>query len=160
MKVLVPLDGSPLSESIIGYVQRLVSHDVELLLLHVVPPRPMPLSGVAAPGAYAEEKARAEDAERAGPYVEALARRLHAEGWAARTRMESGHAAEVILRTAAETGVDLIAMSTHGRTGLARLVMGSHTGHMLRQQIAPMMIVRPDGLHQTWDAASEEVTDG
>ena len=36
--------------------------------------------------------------------------------------------------------VELFAMSTHGRTGLA---MGSHTGDMLRQQIAPMMIVRP-----------------
>ena len=59
-----------------------------------------------------------------------------------------------LAKFARERQVELFAMSTHGRTGLARLVMGSHTGNMLRQQIAPMMIVRPDGLHQAWEAAS------
>lgn len=55
---------------------------------------------------------------------------------------------EELAKFAGEHCVDLIAMATHGRTGLARLLLGSHAGNMLRRRIAPVMIVRPDGLHK------------
>jgi nucleotide-binding universal stress UspA family protein len=53
-----------------------------------------------------------------------------------------------LLKFAKEHQIDLIAMASHGRTGLARVVMGSHTARMLGQRIAPVMMVRPDHLLQ------------
>jgi nucleotide-binding universal stress UspA family protein len=51
-----------------------------------------------------------------------------------------------LAKFAKEHQVDLIAMASHGRTGLARVVMGSHTARMLRERLAPVMVVRPDHL--------------
>jgi nucleotide-binding universal stress UspA family protein len=53
-----------------------------------------------------------------------------------------------LAKFAKEHQVDLIAMASHGRTGLARVVMGSHTARMLGQRLAPVMVVRPDHLLQ------------
>jgi nucleotide-binding universal stress UspA family protein len=50
---------------------------------------------------------------------------------------------------AKEHHIDLIAMASHGRTGLARVVMGSHAARMLGRRLAPVMVVRPDNLRQT-----------
>lgn len=51
-----------------------------------------------------------------------------------------------LAKFAKEHQIDLIAMASHGRTGLARVVMGSHTARMLRERVAPVMVVRPDHL--------------
>lgn len=53
---------------------------------------------------------------------------------------------EELAAIARENQIDLIAMASHGRTGLGRLVLGSHADRMLKQGVAPVMIVRPDGL--------------
>ena len=55
--------------------------------------------------------------------------------------------AEQILNHAREEEVDLIAMATHGRTGLARLLMGSVAHNLLQARVAPLMLVRPGELH-------------
>lgn len=49
-----------------------------------------------------------------------------------------------IVRAARELGVDLIVMSTHGRTGLARFVMGSVTEHVIRETDCPVLVLRPE----------------
>jgi nucleotide-binding universal stress UspA family protein len=59
-----------------------------------------------------------------------------------------------LVKFAKDRRVDLIAMATHGRTGLARVVMGSHAANMLGQQVAPLMVVRPDQLRQTEEPAA------
>ena len=53
-----------------------------------------------------------------------------------------------LIKFAKEHQIDLIAMATHGRTGLAKVVMGSHAARMLGQRLAPVMVVRPDHLRQ------------
>jgi nucleotide-binding universal stress UspA family protein len=58
-----------------------------------------------------------------------------------------------LVKFAKEHQVDLIAMASHGRTGLARVVMGSHTARMLRERLAPVMVVRPDHLLQAEEPA-------
>lgn len=55
-------------------------------------------------------------------------------------------AAEALLEFAREQQVDLIAVATHGRSGLARMVMGSVADALLRSQVAPVYLVRPEAL--------------
>jgi nucleotide-binding universal stress UspA family protein len=53
-----------------------------------------------------------------------------------------------LARFAREQNVDMIAISSHGRTGLGRLIMGSHAQRLMEYGVAPVLVVRPDRLHQ------------
>jgi nucleotide-binding universal stress UspA family protein len=55
---------------------------------------------------------------------------------------------EELARFAREQNVDMIAMSSHGRTGLGRLIMGSHAQRLMEYGVAPVLVVRPDRLPQ------------
>ena len=143
VKILVPLDPSPLSESIIRYIEQFVPHNTELVLLHVVLSQPVILTGAAAVGAYVEEKARLRDLAEADPYLEILADSLRTKGFSVSTVVESGHAAQVILQAARSKGADLIAMSTHGRSGLSHLLLGSVTDEVLRRSPIPVLVIKP-----------------
>ena len=55
---------------------------------------------------------------------------------------------EELARFARQQNVDIIAMSSHGRTGLDRLIMGSHAQRLMEYGVAPVLVVRPDRLHQ------------
>ena len=57
-----------------------------------------------------------------------------------------GLPATVIAEVAREYGVTLVAMATHGRTGLSRLVMGSVADTVLRQSNLPLLLVRPQAI--------------
>lgn len=71
-------------------------------------------------------------------------------------QMEVGGAADVITRVARETGCDLIAMGSHGRTGLTRLLMGSVAEQVLRQAPCPVLIVG-SGTRKSVDEGSSDV---
>jgi nucleotide-binding universal stress UspA family protein len=53
-----------------------------------------------------------------------------------------------LARFATQQNVDIIAMSSHGRSGLGRLIMGSHVQRLMEYGVAPVLVVRPDRLHQ------------
>ena len=55
---------------------------------------------------------------------------------------------EELARFAREQNIDIIAMSSHGRSGLGRLIMGSHVQRLMEYGVAPVLVVRPDRLHQ------------
>jgi nucleotide-binding universal stress UspA family protein len=76
-------------------------------------------------------------------HLERLAIDLRAEGLPVEVHAVTGEAAEVILSEANGQGADLIAMATHGRTGLARLVMGSVTSAVLKTARRPILVYRP-----------------
>lgn len=60
-----------------------------------------------------------------------------------RTKVEVGSAADLIVAEAEKQGSDLIVMSTHGRTGLAHILMGSVTEHVVRNATCPVFSVHP-----------------
>jgi nucleotide-binding universal stress UspA family protein len=68
--------------------------------------------------------------------------RLRAEGVEAEAHVKPGHPATVILDLAHALAVELIAMTTHGRTGLGRLVFGSVAEEVLRRAPVPVFLVR------------------
>ncbi|MBI4337644.1 MAG: universal stress protein, partial [Chloroflexi bacterium] len=56
-----------------------------------------------------------------------------------------GDAASQIIRYVKERGIDLVAISTHGRSGLSRLVFGSVAEKVLREAGVPVLLIKPDG---------------
>lgn len=137
-RILVPVDGSATSEGILPVVERLAGpFDFAIDLLRVV--EPLPSVALAELPPPAREMIDLRMAE-AGQYIEKLADALESKGLRVRAQVQEGSAVEVIHRYARETGVGLIAMSTHGRTGLGRLVLGSVAERVLRGASVPVLL--------------------
>ena len=135
-RILIPVDGSVAAEAIVPYLERLLRRrESRLTLLRVVPPVP------AYPGL---DPARMVETDRveSRKYVEELARRLEREGARVGGRTLEGLEAEMILQAAREEKATMIAMTTHGRTGLARWAMGSVAEKVVRAADVPVLLVR------------------
>lgn len=134
-KILIPLDGSATAEGILPPLRRLMGHDeTEVVLLHAITMVPI------ADGYHAGllQQIR-EGAER---HILETVSRLEKAGVRTRAILRDGPPAETILEVAREEGVSLIAMATHGRSGLSRWVFGSVTEKVLRASPVPLLVVR------------------
>jgi nucleotide-binding universal stress UspA family protein len=142
--ILVPLDGSELSEAVLPVVARLAGpFDLTIELFTVVEPMP----GYAAaevPVARVEEIDRVarDEAER---YLSKVAAPLTARGLRVAWTVGRGHAVDAVLRHAQDAGVGLIAMSTHGRSGVGRLLLGSVAERVLRGAPVPVLLWKAPG---------------
>lgn len=151
-KVLVPLDGSTVGEAALPVIERLVTKlppetKVEVTLLGVITLlRHWVVVGEAsAPVSYTEEELNLIK-QRVINYLEKTGESLKSRGVTVRTIVSTGTAAEEILKAADEINSDLIAMSTHGRSGLRRMAFGSITDKVLRGASIPVLMVRaPEG---------------
>ncbi|MDQ6669955.1 MAG: universal stress protein [Chloroflexota bacterium] len=83
-----------------------------------------------------------EERHEAVTYLEAVAGRLRSRGPSVQCEQTEGTAAEAILGHARRTATELIALTTHGRGGLGRLVFGSVAEGVLRQALCPVLILR------------------
>ena len=140
-RILVPLDGSPLAEQILptvtGFAQSL---DAELILFQVPIAH---VSGWMTGDWYLPVQGVLETAEEdAQAYLGAVAARLASQGLAVSTATSIGAVASCIVEYAEANRVDLIAMCTHGRTGLARWTLGSVADRVLRAGRKPILLVR------------------
>ncbi len=119
--------------------------DAEILLHYVVH---FPTEAVSSypPDTFVMNEEIVEETSReAEKYLEGIASELEEEGWTVETRIRVDvHPASGILKTAREEGVDLVAMSTHGRGGLGRTLLGSVTDKVVRAIDRPVLTVRPD----------------
>jgi nucleotide-binding universal stress UspA family protein len=146
-RFLVPLDGSSFAEAALPVAHDLVaSIGGELLLFQALPP----------PSQYVGEALAAPLTELAAPVAEARALAyLHQvrARWVERyggappaVVVRAGPPAEAIDAACQEFGVALVVMATHGRTGLARLLLGSVADELLRRGRVPLLLVRPGEL--------------
>ncbi len=131
--ILVPLDGSELAEGIMSHVEALTAgREAEIILLEV-----LPATGVIA------DVAR-EERQEADEYLTGVEKRLREKGINARYTIRHGSDAAAEIVDYAETNdVDLIAMSTHGRSGVSRWVFGSVASKVLRGTNKPILLIRP-----------------
>jgi nucleotide-binding universal stress UspA family protein len=140
-KILVPLDGSPLAQSVLPYVMALAKgFHSRVILFHV--------AETALDHEAPEQKAYADETvERVRPlaenYLAGVADEFRKEGIDVEIKVVKGRAAAQIVGYAEQEDVGLIALSTHGRSGLARLVMGSGIDKILRACEQPVLLVRP-----------------
>jgi nucleotide-binding universal stress UspA family protein len=137
-RALVALDGSEVAETIMPLIFK-IAGPLEVTLLRVnVPVRPLVVEGAGQPVFEDPESARI-DAEE---YLAPLAVDLRRRGVRVRTEVRRGEAAEEILKAAREAKADVIAMTTHGRTGLGRLLFGSVAETVLRESELPVLLMR------------------
>ncbi len=138
--ILVPLDGSRLAAAAVPYAATLAhARDARISLLAVVEPIPEH-SGL--PSTAGQERDERHVTESTA-YLESVAVAIRAHGLTVTTVVRHGNPANEILAASEDGGCSLIVMSTHGRTGLERMRVGSVAQHVLRHAIIPILVVRP-----------------
>jgi nucleotide-binding universal stress UspA family protein len=139
-RALVALDGSPVAETIIPFILDIAGPlDLEVILLRVLQPFP-PVVVEGSPYLSVDDPAaRRIDAQE---YLAPVAVELRNKGVRVTTEVRSGAPAQEIVAAAREAGADLIAMSTHGRGGLGRLIFGSVAEAVLREAEIPVLLMR------------------
>ena len=140
-RILVPLDGSALAETVLAFVEQVAGPlEAEIVLLRVVEPlstaEAIASAGVVPPATLARHELEAKH------YLGQMEPRLSKKGLRVRTRIALGPPAEAILGAIKTSGVDLVAMTTHGRTGLGRALFGSVTESVLRASPVPVIVMR------------------
>lgn len=150
-KILVPLDGSEVGEAALPYVEGLVSklvpaHAVEVTLFQVIAPSHYDIAGEASVSIPYTGKELGEIKNQAAGYLDKVGERLRNKGATVKTRVGvSRDAAGEILSAADEVKADLVAMSTHGRSGISRWAFGSVAERVLRAGTVPILTVRAKG---------------
>lgn len=137
-RVLVALDGSSAGEAVLRCLTEIAGPFVlGVTLLHVLEP----ITPQVSDGAMVldDVEARRRDAEE---YLQLVATALGVQGVETACTIRQGRAADEILAAAKESGADLIAMATHGRTGLGRLLFGSVAEAVLRRAPVPVLMLR------------------
>jgi nucleotide-binding universal stress UspA family protein len=140
-RVLVPLDGSPLAEQALGHARAIAGTEGEILLYQVLAPA-TPIVPDAAPESFWAgmlEEGRAEALQ----YLDGLATAAQTAGYRVGTAAEYGVPALCIANYAREQAVDLIIISSHGRSGAARWLLGSVADELVRSAPAPLLLLRP-----------------
>jgi nucleotide-binding universal stress UspA family protein len=139
-QILCASDLSPASEPAWVMAQRLGRlFGADVLLLHVIPPVPMPMEGYLPPRMYQELVTGAHAQAEAS--LAAVAAGVAGPPPKVRSRVVEGSPAARIVDVAAEEGADLIVVGTHGRTGLDRVFLGSVADRVLRTARCPVVTV-------------------
>lgn len=139
-RILVPLDGSELSEMALIHAHGLARPlNAAVILLYVVVFSTrdfdvIPMQAAASPQVIREAKR----------YLERAAGQLRRLGVTVTTQVESGYVADTIIDFAENQSIDLIVMSTHGRTGAARWIIGSVADRIVHGARVPVLLVRPE----------------
>lgn len=139
-RILVPLDGSSFARQALPYALELATRArAELMLLHTVEPI-VETYGVTYPLTANDAKRHMEEVQKE---LATLATELSASHIKITPITSLGFVVEDIVNVAAQHTVDLIVMATHGRTGLARWVLGNKSDQVLHATTTPLLLVRP-----------------
>ena len=141
-KILVPLDGSKASEAVIPYVEELASKlGAEVTVLHVL-----------SPDRFIETIDQLERLESfrvsTKEYLDKMTTQLKQKGIAAKAQfreVEMGTVEEEIIKLADESATDVVAMSSHGMSGVSRWTFGSVANRVLYAGNTPILLVRAPG---------------
>ncbi|MDZ7704562.1 MAG: universal stress protein [Trueperaceae bacterium] len=161
--ILVPLDGSEPGRRIFPEIQKFFApQQVTIRLLRVASPPSLPaermvLGPIVAGSSYFDPELEAEEGAEHGAedggvdwqeFKKAIrdelatdARALRGAGYRVSLRVTFGNPEDEIL-SAAENDIDLIAMTTQGRTGLSRMLAGSIAEQVLRRSVTPVLLIR------------------
>jgi len=115
-RILVPVENSPFDDVILSHIRKLARtcNDASIVLIHVA-------DGWAARNINQLDLRESEEMKGDRQYIEAIAESLEKEGFRAEAILAGGDPAKEIAACALRENCDLIAMATHGRSGLARV---------------------------------------
>jgi nucleotide-binding universal stress UspA family protein len=140
--ILVPLDGSKRAEAILPHVEELAQrYEAKVVFMQVVEPPPL----IVTPGQpdltlHRQELERRT--EEAGLYLRAIEGGFQKLGINARMELGQGAVVEAIIATAARHEADLVALASHGRSGLAQVFYGSVAAGILQRVDRPLLLIR------------------
>jgi nucleotide-binding universal stress UspA family protein len=143
--ILVPLDGSKRAEAILRHVEELAQrYDATVVFLRVIEPVVL---RVPPEGAYPalEQRELEHQREEAQSYLAARQGEFREKGIEARARVVYGPVVEAIIDAAERERADLIAIASHGRSGLSRVFYGSVAAGVLHRVDRPLLVVRSRG---------------
>jgi len=151
--ILVPLDGSKLAEEALPFAKELAAQISGTLYLVRVVPLTQQLTattfagvsgmeGVSAVDPAAIDQAIAQQVEEARLYLQEQADKLKAGGVSVKWGVRRGVAPDEIIQCVQENQIDMVAISSHGRSGLGRLVFGSVSDKVIREVGVPVLIIK------------------
>jgi len=153
-KILIPLDGSDRAEEGLAWARKVATAG---------DPTYIALRGVSIPTIVSpylpytiqeNDHALTLDRKEAGEYLDGLAQRFEKEGMKIRPSVVTAHnGAAAILRAVDDLNIDLTVITTHGRTGLARVLFGSVADKVIRGSSGPVLVVRTVHSAQEFDEA-------
>ena len=140
--LVTPLDGSALAESALPHVEALAgAMGAKVLLAQIISTPTLPYT---ATEAYSfDPQLVANMGQAATSYLRERQTELEQKGLQVETVVKNGYPAAHIIDLAAEEDGRLIVMSTHGRSGLGRWIMGSVADRVLRASSSPVLLIRP-----------------
>ncbi|MCP4421235.1 MAG: universal stress protein [Chloroflexi bacterium] len=146
-KILVPLDGSALAEQALPVAIHLAKQmQSELILLSVARHEPVAMVEPMGYGMWLSEEAQPNIREQLDAYLTNTMERYTVAGVTMTSLLKEGDEAGEIVDTAVSQLADLIIMTTHGRSGLSRWLMGSVTEKVMHQAPCPLLILRDSTL--------------
>ena len=133
-RIIVPLDGSLTAEAVLPFVRRFLHRtDSEIILVRAVIPAPVENSMMVVDASLGPARV----------YIKEVQERLEREGVRVKSAIHVGSAIGIILDAVEEEHATMIAMATHGATGLKRILLGSVAEAVLRKSPVPVFVVRP-----------------
>jgi nucleotide-binding universal stress UspA family protein len=141
--ILVPLDGSERAELILKHVEDIAQHyQAKVVFLEVIEP---PQTVVAPDGIYVPDQNILEERrQEVETYLAAKHSEFREKGINATVHIAYGRVVDEIIETAERENADLVAMASHGRTGLARVFYGSVAAGVLHRIDRPLLLIRAD----------------
>ena len=140
--ILVPLDGSKRAEAILRHIEDLAGRcGAKVIFLQVVEPVPLVVGLQGAPMVLPQQELD-QRTKRAQSYLAARQGEFREKGIEARTRIAYGPVVEAIIDSAEREGADLIAIASHGQSGLSRVFYGSVAAGVLHRVDRPLLLIR------------------
>jgi nucleotide-binding universal stress UspA family protein len=155
-KILAPLDGSKIAECSLGHIKEIATgcHVSEVVLLRVIEDSP-PVYAQFGNRSQIEEEVKEKENEQkrlrqmAEQYLNEVNDNLKKQGVSAQNVIiqaeENQSPADIILEYAGNNDIDLITMSTHGRSGVTRWAFGSVADRVVRHSKIPVLTIAPAG---------------
>ena len=152
-RILVPLDGSRFGSRALRYATAIAQHfDAEVILIrvirHTTPMIAAEAHGVASPteseiAVQAALEADKQNVARAKRYLRDKVRAIKSRHIKASYQVTIGEPAQSIMQFSKKENISLIVMTTHGKSGLKRAVMGSIADVVIRESGKPVLVIRP-----------------
>lgn len=145
--ILVPLDGSERAEAILSHVIELAKKfAAKVILLEAVEQKLIFTGDLEISAVSKADEDLAKHIKNAETYIKGVKEKLEQQGIQVTSRIMQGPPVEAIIAMAKETNADLIAMASHGRSGLGRVFYGSVAAGILQKVDRPLLIIRSSEL--------------
>jgi nucleotide-binding universal stress UspA family protein len=147
-RILVPLQTSEFSENIVPHADQLAEvFGASVQLLEVVVPVELPVRAISAPMTNVDQADLTTRQDSAREFLAGVETRLRGSGRQVESLVSTApHVAHAIVKAADENDAGIIAMATHARVGIGRMLLGSVADKVVRSATKPVMLFRPGQL--------------